>query len=124
MELKTTRQFLILFLFFMIIFSACYYDVEDQLYPIETCRTENMSYVNDIVPLIKDNCNVCHAASQNLGNITLEDYSNVKKHAEDGSLIGSIKHVGYSPMPKGGSKLSDCTISKIEAWIVQGALNN
>ena len=38
---------------------------------------------------------------------------------------GSIKHdSGYKAMPQNATKLDDCRISKVEAWITAGALNN
>jgi hypothetical protein len=45
--------------------------------------------------------------------------------AQNGKLYGAVNHSpGYSPMPKGGTKLSACNISKIKAWIDGGSLNN
>jgi len=37
-------------------------------------------------------------------------------------IIGAINHDdGFSPMPKGGSKVSDCDIDKMTQWINDGA---
>jgi hypothetical protein len=44
---------------------------------------------------------------------------------DDGKLLRNIKHLpGSTPMPSGGTKLSDCKILKIENWIEQGIPNN
>ena len=92
-----------------------------------TCVTENMSYMNDIVPILQANCYSCHGtntSSGSNGNI-LEGYNNLKTRVDNGKLMGSINHsAGFVPMPYQGIKLPDCTIDKIQAWIDDGALEN
>lgn len=105
--------------------SGCYYDVEEELYPTIECQTTEMSYMNDILPIIEADCMVCHSAAANFGNITLEGYTQLRKYVDDGSLVGVIRHEGgYSPMPKNQAMLLNCEIEKIEAWIAGGALDN
>lgn len=109
----------------VISFSSCYYDVEEELYPSIECATLDMSYQSDILPILMADCYACHSASANFGNVTIEGYDALVRYANDGSLLGVIKHAsGYSPMPKGGAKLLDCEIAKIETWINDGALDN
>ncbi len=105
--------------------TGCYYDVEEELYPSIDCLTMDMSYADDILPIIESNCYGCHNATANFGNINLEGHSQLMKYVDDGSIVGAIKHAaGFSAMPKNGAKLLDCEIEKIEAWIADGALNN
>lgn len=109
----------------MIIFTQCYYDKEDILYGEEMCLTENMSYTNDIVPILETHCLTCHNQGSNFGNVTLEGHSNLQIFANNGRLLGAITHMeGFSPMPQGNPQLSSCQIEKISAWITQGTLNN
>ena len=109
----------------MVLFSACYYDVEEELYPATVCNTENMSYQNHIVPILQQHCYSCHSAAVNNGNVTLEGYSQFIKYVNSGQLLGAIKHEsGFSAMPQGLSSLIPCNIKKIEEWINQGKLNN
>lgn len=109
----------------LISISSCYYDVEEEIYPTIDCLTDDMSYVNDILPIISDNCFRCHDAANNFGNITLEGYDLLKSRVDNGQLLGAIKHEeGFSPMPQNATKLLDCNIEKIEAWINNGAPNN
>ncbi len=109
----------------MIFFSACYYDNEATLYPPTECISTNMSYQNDILPIISNNCYVCHSAVSNTGNVTLEGYSELIKYVDSGQLMGAInRDPGFSPMPQDAPKLNDCNIEKIESWIAAGALNN
>ena len=120
MNLKLT--FLIIFLFSM---ASCYYDVEEILYPPVDCETLDMSYDLNIEPILDQNCYVCHSAAANQGGISLEGYSSLKIYINNGRLLGAIRHdAGFSQMPQGAPKLLDCDISKIEAWIDDGALNN
>lgn len=107
------------------LFSGCYYDVEEELYPFSTCHTSNMSLQNNIVPILQRNCYVCHSAAANTSNITLEGYAELIKYVNSGQLLGAIKREsGFSPMPQNASKLIACDIAKIEQWIIDGAPNN
>lgn len=109
----------------MLLATGCYYDVEEELYPTVECSTDNMSYANDIAPIISQNCYVCHAQALNLGNVTLEGYEAIKVYVDNGKIEGSINHrSGFSAMPQNLPKLLDCEIAKIEQWITDGAPNN
>jgi len=109
----------------MLLLVGCYYDVEEELYPTIECQTEDISYVDDILPIIEDNCYACHSTQANFGNVALEGYSQIKNYADNGSLVGVIRHdAGYSPMPKNQAMLLECEIEKVEAWILDGAKDN
>ncbi len=104
---------------------GCYYDSEEDLYPNVTCDTTNVKYSVDVKAIINNNCIGCHSAAANQGGIQLENHADVLKYATNGKLIGSIKHTSsYVAMPIGASKLSDCNIAKMEAWVNAGSLNN
>lgn len=108
-------------------FTACYYDVEEVLYPPTSCQTLNMSLQNHITPILERNCYACHSvnAGINNGNVILEGYDNLKVYVNNGKLLGAMKHQsGYEPMPQNAPKLGDCDIAKTEQWILDGALNN
>jgi uncharacterized membrane protein len=108
--------------------SGCYYDKEEILYPGGACDTTNVTYSGTVSGIININCNVCHStASANAsgGGIQLDTYAKLKVYVDNGKMLGSINHAGgYSPMPKNATKLSSCDISKIQAWVNAGALNN
>ena len=111
--------------FSLSLFSSCYYDSEEDLYPATECLTTNVSFSADIVPILNNSCIGCHSASANLGNISLEGYNAVKVHVQNGKLLGSVKHLsGFSAMPQGAPKLESCKILKMEAWINAGSPNN
>jgi hypothetical protein len=129
---KIRKWSLLMIAMLMVAFiTSCYYDNEETLYPATAdCDTESMSFSQDVWPVISSSCTGCHGGASPAGGIPLEGYANVSNSGaidpgNYGSLYGCISHAsGNSPMPKNGDKLSDCTISKIKAWIDQGMLEN
>jgi hypothetical protein len=88
------------------------------------CDSTNVSFTQSIFPIINTYCAGCHLASSGNGTI-LTDYNNILNSVNSGKFLGSIEHnSGYSPMPKNGTKLSECKIAKIKNWINAGAPNN
>jgi len=110
----------------LIFLSSCYYDVAEELYPDKpVCDTTNITFTDHVLPIINANCTSCHSGQAAAGNIRLENYNDISAAANNGSLLGVIRHEpGWSPMPKGGGKLNDCDIAEIETWVNQGAPNN
>lgn len=122
--LYMNKVFLIL-IFGILGLSSCYYDSEENLYPSSGCSTENVSFSNDVKPILLNSCLSCHNNVALQGNITLETYDDVIVYVNNGTLLGSIKHDGgFKAMPQNANKLDDCRISKVESWINAGALNN
>jgi hypothetical protein len=124
------KQVIILFLG-IFLFSACYYDKKDQVYPqvvVATCDTSNITYSVTVTNILNTSCNNCHGtASANIsgGGILLSTYASVKPYITNGKLINSILQNGQaSPMPKNMAKLDQCTINKLTLWVNKGTLNN
>ena len=106
-------------------YSSCQYDVEEELYPDMGCQSLDMSYMNDIIPILEGNCYVCHDAANNFGNVTLDNYDGLFFYVDIGKITGVINHnPGFPQMPQNAPKLLDCEIEKIESWIADGAPNN
>lgn len=115
---------LIASIIFLII--SCSKTSEDKLAPpASTCDTVNMTYLNDVAPILQANCYSCHATGNTISGIPLDNYEAVKNMADNGFLIGTITHTaGYVPMPENLPKLSDCDINIIQDWVNRGASNN
>jgi uncharacterized membrane protein len=119
----------ILLIIFVATIAGCYYDNEEKLYPVisTSCDLTNVTYALTIKPILQASCYTCHSnsnASSSGGGIRLEDYADVKSSAS-GRLMGAVNQAtGYSAMPKGGGKLTDCEISQLQKWIDNGMLNN
>ena len=111
----------------VLMLGSCYYDNMEELYPDSGtgCDTTQITFSGTVMPIMQSHCTGCHSGSAPAGNIPIENYDDVVQMVHNGSLMGSIRfEQGYSPMPKGGNKLSDCNITKLEMWIADGMLNN
>lgn len=89
------------------------------------CDTANVTFSGAIKTILNGTCTGCHGNAAPQANINLTIYAGVKAKVDDGRLWGAINHLpGFSAMPKGGAKLSDCQISQFKKWIAAGAPNN
>lgn len=90
------------------------------------CDTENVSYSQDIRPIIENNCLGCHRGANPVGGFVLETYDDVLAKVNDGRLYGAVSwQTGFVPMPLGASEpLPECDLGKIKAWIDAGAPDN
>ncbi len=109
----------------LLLISSCEYNNLEVMYPIEEiCDTTDVSYSNSIQALLTANCGTtttCHQASGSLSEIPLVTYDDVMNVVATGQFLSSVTHDGNTAlMPKGGSKLNDCSINTIKAWINQG----
>lgn len=89
------------------------------------CDTAIFTFSGAVMPLINTYCKGCHNPASLGGGIDLSTYNTIILVADNGKLMGSIKHAsGFVAMPQGGNKLQDCQITQIEKWIASGANNN
>ncbi len=124
-ELKAMNKYII-FLLIWIVAYGCYWENEETLYPEESCDTVSVSFSEDILPILTNNCFSCHSnsnAPDNAFGIAFEDHQDVSASAS--LIIGAINHrEGYPQMPKNLEKLDTCKIKTFEAWENQGSLDN
>lgn len=127
MKIKVFSFLAISSLSIAIFFLSCAKNNEQDLIKIANCDTTAISFADNLKPEIDQKCNTsgCHNASSQAAGINLEGYANVKNALGNGNFLGAINHaIGYSAMPKGGSKLDACYILQLETWINRGANNN
>lgn len=119
----------------LVITAGCFNDKADKLYPLQPtpvgdpCDTTNVTitYSGKIRTIMQNNCTApgCHDAAAQSAGYDLSSYVGVQTAAANGKLLATIRHeASASPMPQGGTKLSDCTIGQIDKWVRTGALNN
>ncbi len=111
----------------IILLAQCTYHNEDEYFKDNPnlCYTDNMSFSNDISPMVQESCISCHGKTNASAGINLEGYDQLKPYAESGLLSKVIRHEsGVTPMPLYEAKWSDCSIEKFEAWVEQGMKNN
>ena len=104
--------------------TGCYYDVEEELYPM-ACDSTASTYGGTVLRILETNCYACHSSGAAMGGIVLEGYDNARAYANNGKLVGTINHdAGFSPMPKNAGPLTSCDVAAIKSWIAEGAMNN
>ena len=125
MEHSIIKYKSILFSIAVLLLNSCYYDVEEDLYGPLECNPTDVSYSNDIAPIMANYCNNCHNQGTQSGGVRTGIFSELKLVADNGRLLGSIKHDnGYTAMPQGIDPLSSCNISTINVWITEGVNDN
>lgn len=80
--------------------------------------TDTISFNQQILPMISNNCVSCHGGGQ---SPTITNHSEISTHAN--AILNSLKGVP-SLMPSGGPALPDSLIQQFECWINQGKLDN
>ncbi|MFZ4522805.1 MAG: c-type cytochrome [Bacteroidales bacterium] len=122
--MKNLIRLLSIILFFTFTLTGCYYDKENELYPLAgNCDTAGiMTYSGSIAPIMVANCNTCHGAGNASGVVTT-NYDGLSVIAKNGMLWSSVNWEG-AKMPKGGDKLSACDLYKINKWVNAGSLDN
>jgi hypothetical protein len=121
--LKKVSFFAILATIISLSVPSCYYDNEQELYGTTTCDTTAVSYANDIVPILENNCYGCHDNGNfSISNAQFDNYNLLKTYATGGGLIGRINDVS-SPMPP-AQLMDECNRNIIKAWVEAGAPNN
>lgn len=89
------------------------------------CDSNDFKFSTAVQPILDKSCKGCHSGSAAPKGILLDSYSGTVAAANSGRLLGAIKHLsGYTAMPQGGNKLSDCEILQIEKWINAGTPND
>lgn len=113
----------ILLVLLTMVFSACYYDNEEELYPNDFCETTAVSWSVTIQPLMQTRCAIpgCHVPGAQTPD--LSNYNSVKAQADAGRIKARVIDGVPSIMPPSG-RLPSCDQKKLEAWLLQGAPNN
>ncbi|MFC2087747.1 hypothetical protein ACFLSA_06270 [Bacteroidota bacterium] len=110
-------RYIIGFSLLILVYSSCSYDDEETYY--QECDTSNVSFSEDIRAIIDANCIFCHSDNYANGGYSYQSYEGVKEALDKGRFLGAIRHEnGFRAMPDGQPRMDDCTILKIEVWIV------
>ena len=84
--------------------------------------TPNISYTNEIKPIMTNYCVSCHNSKNQSGGYNLSTYDGVSLNTS--KVLGSIRQDGSALSMPQDSKLADSLIQKVYCWINQGAKNN
>src|SRR5258708_4667766 len=93
-----------------------------------------VSFVNDVAPILKENCFGCHDAKKRKGKLDMTTYENFRKGGdkedpvvpgkpEDSHILDLLTAKDNSRMPPkdSGNALAKEKIAVIEQWIKEGA---
>jgi hypothetical protein len=97
-----------------------------------SAQTVTISFVNDVMPILRSRCWNCHGGDRTEEGLNLITYDNLMAGSENGPVIvpgdadNSLlaEQVVSQEMPKRGPKLTPLQVQIILDWINQGALNN
>jgi WD40 repeat protein len=94
----------------------------------------SVSFINDVAPILKENCFACHDSKKRKGKLDMTTYANLRKGGDkedpitpgkpDESVIIdmiTMKDVGRMPPKEAGDPLTKEQIGTIEQWIKEGA---
>jgi len=109
-----------LLLLLALFIASCTSENEEDLFGDPVCETTNMSFSKDIAPIMNANCVACHTPNGTAPGFA-NTYDGVKDMVDNKELFRRIAI--DKDMPPAGP-LTDCQISKIKAWIDDGAPNN
>lgn len=101
---------------------SCYYDNEEELYGVVPCDTTAVSFSRDVLPIVLNNCAICHQPGGKQSTSPMTNYAEVKSYAANRLIANRINGVGKIMPPSG--KMSRCNIQLIEAWFNAGAPDN
>jgi len=128
LTIKNLLKAIVPVLVFGFLTSSCYYDSEEYLYPQlpgGNCDTTGVTYSGLVAPILASNCNSCHSTEAPSGSVITSTYDGLMVAINSGQFRKAINHLsGASAMPKNGSKLPSCELSRIDAWLNQGAPQN
>lgn len=121
-----------LFIFLVVVFSSsgillssCAKESEEALLGDQYfCADTNVSYANNIQPILQNNCYECHSTAIATNGIILDTYTGVVTAIDAGYVLPQINHDVVPNMPYGRPKLDECLIATIEQWVLEGKPNN
>jgi WD40 repeat protein len=101
---------------------------------VQAQQPKPVSFINDVAPILKENCFACHDAKKRKGKLDMTSYENFRKGGDkedpvepgkpdESQIIDRITDKGASRMPpkESGEPLPQAKIDIITRWIKEGA---
>lgn len=97
-----------------------------------TVDLANVSFQNDVLPLLTKQCVECHGDDEPEEGLMLNSYKNVMAGSIYGSVVKPgdpensylVEMIATGKMPKKGPDLTQAQVDLVVAWIKAGALDN
>lgn len=104
---------------------ACGGDDEDGGETPMDCSTRNVSYSNDIVPILGQACAIPNCHVNGFINGDYEMYADLKAQSDNGSLRNQVESGAMPPSNTAGqAELTDNEVETFLCWIEDGAPEN
>jgi hypothetical protein len=111
----------LLFIISCLLFTSCYYDNEEMLYPQAegACDTNNVTFGGTIATILSDNCLSCHSDANVAfgGGVHLQSVNDVRINSSH--IMPAVTRTGPKPMPPNGV-LKTCPVTQLGIWIRKG----
>jgi hypothetical protein len=104
-----------------IVFSCAKEKVPTTVLDTTSCKS-NISYLNDIKPIMSNYCVSCHSSKNPNGGYDLTSFDGLTKNVS--KVLGSMRQDGTAQSMPQGYKVADSLIQKLNCWINQGSKNN
>jgi hypothetical protein len=101
-------------------YTSCTKDKTPNIVIDPTC-SDTISFSQDIMPLITDNCLSCHDNGNSTG-YTFTSHSSISDNANN--MLGAMRNEGFQLMPQGGPALPDSLIKQFSCWVQNNKPNN
>lgn len=100
--------------------------------PTETASVAEVSFENDVLPILMSRCLNCHGGQKTEDGLDLTSHAGVMAGSEDGTVVIAgdaansklIQLIEQGKMPKRGPKVLPAQLEILINWINAGALNN
>ena len=106
----------------ILLFTSCYYDKEEILYPQQRdCTNVPRKFDTEVKPVMLSRCATgsdCHGAGSTNSGGVLNNYQNIKNN----SVL--IRHVVLTGIMPKGSSLTSAELNTIVCWIDSGSPQN
>lgn len=83
---------------------------------------DEISFRNDLQPIVKNFCTTCHSGKNPEGDLSLTRYADVRKHVEQGDLLARLEDKD-DPMPPSG-RIPKYMRRMFRVWAETGYLEN
>ena len=99
-------------------------EMEMEMEMDDECEGTDVSYANDLVPIINKACALsgCHVEGFRNGDFT--SFTDFKARADNGTLESRVVGMSMPPASSTGPSLTDEEIMMFKCWIDAGAQNN
>ncbi len=88
------------------------------------CDTTNVTFSKTVMPILEANCVGCHSGPAATAGVNLSNYDGLKRVVSSNRFPNVLTGASGAPQMPPGSRLSACDITRIQAWVRKGAVND